>query len=586
MMIMLVGPLASWSSGEHAALQPSSALTTWPQVLSGRAGTESFWVNGFIPDHDPTANNARVSCPSSDFRIVGDLTAGVALCPAYFPFGEDMVVIGVGGNYDFERVVGAAPLGTHVHAFDPTEELKDWHIRNAPANVSFHDVGLGSASGASASDEAAGESSQLYGTISPLRLKTLSELYSVSGADAHGPAVLKIDCEGCEWPALEQVARETPWVLDNVQVLMMEVHVTPLLNPPTPEQFDTLFSLLTSKGFKLWYLRENVGAPENVGAVDFLTVLGWPQRLCCYELGFVHVDQAPAIDAAPTSQAAAAHGVAVLAAQPEPLAAVAVDADVEALLAAQLKGACAGGIFIDAGANIGMHARFLFEANHYPESLYQKVFDANFGAARDNVCAVEFEPNLDHRQRLERLSAAYNAHGWNTIYAPFGVWDTRGNLTFYHNNGAKNAMEEVSFGSENVDHNGNALPDARPVVLQTIDLARFLTLIEQQQQPQRRVVIKMDIEGAEFVALPKLIRSGALCSAVDAITAEFHAQKVPTSMKEELPTPEAATAYVAQLQDAVANATGCRVASIDDLDDETYLNDRDESQLRNPRPVL
>lgn len=53
-------------------------------------------------------------------------------------------------------------------------------------------------------------------------------------------------------------------------------------------------------------------------------------------------------------------------------------------------------VFLDVGANIGVHGRFLFEPKKYPEAVVARaIFDEEFGAERDNrdVCAFEFEPN-------------------------------------------------------------------------------------------------------------------------------------------------------------------------------------------------
>ena len=38
-------------------------------------------------------------------------------------------------------------------------------------------------------------------------------------------------------------------------------------------------------------------------------------------------------------------------------------------------------VFVDAGANIGIHTRFLFEPSKFPRSSFRKVFDKYFGAA-------------------------------------------------------------------------------------------------------------------------------------------------------------------------------------------------------------
>ena len=66
-------------------------------------------------------------------------------------------------------------------------------------------------------------------------------------------------------------------------------------------------------------------------------------------------------------------------------------------------------VFIDTGANIGIHARILFEPHLYPKANYTwRVFDPVFGADRDRskTCAFEIEPNPEHAKRHQ--SKLYN----------------------------------------------------------------------------------------------------------------------------------------------------------------------------------
>ena len=58
-------------------------------------------------------------------------------------------------------------------------------------------------------------------------------------------------------------------------------------------------------------------------------------------------------------------------------------------------------VFVDAGANIGVHTRFLFEPAKYPDSSFTKVFNRSFGSIASNgmaplTCSLGFEPNPKH----------------------------------------------------------------------------------------------------------------------------------------------------------------------------------------------
>ena len=121
-------------------------------------------------------------------------------------------------------------------------------------------------------------------------------------------------------------------------------------------------------------------------------------------------------------------------------------------------------IFVDAGANIGIHARFLFEPHKYPGANYtRRVFDAVFGVERDlnRTCAFEIEPNPAHRHRHQTLERAYQRVGWHYYYVHAAASTSQDALlTFYENpqvaNGSRN--EGWSFGMKNREHNSGDPP--------------------------------------------------------------------------------------------------------------------------------
>ena len=261
--------------------------------------------------------------------------------------------------------------------------------------------------------------------------------------------------------------------------------------------------------------------------------------------------------------------------------------DLENHLAEQLDG-CTG-VFLDAGANIGMHARFLFEPSSYPDSAYLSIFRSRFGeqgkASREGVCAVEFEPNPLQLPRLHKLATAYATRGWRVIVAPYGVSNARGNLTFYHNDDEE--FEEWGFSAFDTGKEASAESE---VVVPTLDFSRLVRLIAARDaaaQVTRPVVIKMDIEGSEFVTLSHMHNEGALCAGVDSLTCEFHARDAPFD-ELGLATEEAAHHYEVGLKRDIAiagSAADCRLGTVEPLDDESYLDDRSPEQLKDPQPV-
>jgi Methyltransferase FkbM domain len=200
--------------------------------------------------------------------------------------------------------------------------------------------------------------------------------------------------------------------------------------------------------------------------------------------------------------------------------------------------------FIDVGANIGVHARFLLEPEKYPDAPEVKaIFDHEFGTNRNNknICAFEIEPNPVHKQVNERNAAAYKAMGWRYHYMPYAASHRQNStLDFYHQDadmqsnvsewGFSSSPERASSHVEKVpslrlskwlnDHvHGRIVPD--------VVLPHGGGDDDDDEQAQHmigapRVVMKMDIEGAEYSVLPDLMTSGALCKSVDFLFGEFH----------------------------------------------------------------
>ena len=94
-------------------------------------------------------------------------------------------------------------------------------------------------------------------------------------------------------------------------------------------------------------------------------------------------------------------------------------------------------VFVDVGANIGLHARYLFEPQHYPLSTYVTAFGRLLGPPRQRnlseVCAFVVEPNPAHARRLRKLEASYQNCGWRLQHLPLGASDRAGEMRFYPN---------------------------------------------------------------------------------------------------------------------------------------------------------
>lgn len=263
-------------------------------------------------------------------------------------------------------------------------------------------------------------------------------------------------------------------------------------------------------------------------------------------------------------------------------------------------------VFLDLGANMAMHDRFLFDPERYPKAFYPRmIFDEFFPESRQSrsdVCAFAFEPNPIHVDHLKNLESAYSAKGHRLTVFNAGVGTSAGTLPFCHNN--HSIVRESQVHNEWGFHacwDCSTFVDARkrdlcylwqiPVDVPVIDLSSWMLhhVLKRHippplthKDPPPAVVIKMDIEGAEFALLPKLILSGALCG-VTSLTLEWHAcveqrlHRIGQSYTFQLPNASSeplcqqAIFIQSMLEHLVSqNVLGCSLQFVSNLDDESY----------------
>jgi FkbM family methyltransferase len=192
-------------------------------------------------------------------------------------------------------------------------------------------------------------------------------------------------------------------------------------------------------------------------------------------------------------------------------------------------------VYLDVGANIGIHGRFLFEPEKYPDANFSRgLFDAEFGKVRDNrdICVFCFEPNPNNLAKLAPKAKAYEAMGWRYHIMPVGASDRDGNLTFHHQG---DGYLELGFSVKKMDiaEKGKV---AATVTVPIIHFAKWLDEhVNNRRIPDKvhgaypagpKVVMKLDIEASEYVVLPDLMLSGAMCG-IDFMFGEFHPSFAP-----------------------------------------------------------
>ena len=196
-------------------------------------------------------------------------------------------------------------------------------------------------------------------------------------------------------------------------------------------------------------------------------------------------------------------------------------------------------VFLDLGANIGVHGRFLFEPHQYPKAKKaEKFFLQAFGnKTRDNrdFCVFAFEPNPNHHRRLHKVSQAYAAMGWRFHVIPKGISDHGSNLTFYRWNDKKYSEWGFSMTKPPPD---NAFPSGTPNTEIQVAVVRLAKWIEHHIQDRTlpkeiqgnypydtpRVLMKMDVEGMEFPVMADMLLTGVFCRNINLAFTEVHLQ--------------------------------------------------------------
>ena len=226
-------------------------------------------------------------------------------------------------------------------------------------------------------------------------------------------------------------------------------------------------------------------------------------------------------------------------------------------------------IYMDLGSNIGVQIKKLFEPEKYPikEKSQERVlqlYSQEFGEPqlrkrRDSgLCALGFEPNPKHYNRLKLLEKKYNDRGWKVYFFPFVVSNKDDSVIFY----TEDSSEKEDWGATLFKLRNR--PQKTKQTLRAISLSNFIKTHLSNKQIK---LVKMDIEGSEFDVLTELMFHDQLCQdTIKFMLIEFH-QDILVTLKWH---------YMYRTYKDLLKAIfsqKCNVTKIMDLDDETYLHD-------------
>lgn len=167
------------------------------------------------------------------------------------------------------------------------------------------------------------------------------------------------------------------------------------------------------------------------------------------------------------------------------------------------------GFVIDVGANNGQWARHVL----------QRV--RGYGT-RMRVEPILFEPQREYAAPLKQL-----ADDWGGTFYPAVAWTRATNLSFYLSNfkEASSLSEQLALTFSKPEVNTHT----RRVTVPAVDLARVLRNCVQRARGGP-IIVKLDVEAAEYDLLPRLLITGALCRCTFLLV-EWHLNALPPEQR-------------------------------------------------------
>merc|ERR1719183_2580786 len=243
-------------------------------------------------------------------------------------------------------------------------------------------------------------------------------------------------------------------------------------------------------------------------------------------------------------------------------------------------------IFVDLGSIIGVNVRKLYEPEKYHGAKLLPELEKAFGSAADRrkpesgLCAIGFEPNPEHQDRLAKIEDAYTKRGFKVHFYPYAAWRSDGFMALNTTGKREPSASDKSSEGAHLSMRSVQWPGAKDIMVRTVDMADFF-----QTLPAGSVkLLLMDIEGSEYETLAQMMQKNMLCQkTVSTALIEAHEWGEITHWGD-------ASSFLSGVHPRSFKAVGQRVQQLIDfnwcesdkvtaigqLDDESYSNDVDE----------
>lgn len=174
--------------------------------------------------------------------------------------------------------------------------------------------------------------------------------------------------------------------------------------------------------------------------------------------------------------------------------------------------------YFDFGTNVGIQTRKLFQPELYPGSGILPYFNMYFGEPSERripgaVCAIGVEPNTVHDEALYLLETSYNRQKWFTrFYTRSGVGVSPGWMLLHSDGDTVNNELGAHLVSDVIKVNVNT-----PGAVKILDVVELINSYLNSQMGRssntlnRKIVVKVDIEGMDTTVIHYLNTSGVLC---------------------------------------------------------------------------